>query len=160
MTPPPDTCPDGQTGTPPSCVTPPDTCDEGQTGTPPNCVTPLPGIKKPTNTTATFDGKRLGIRLKCGKQFKPKCLNMKAFAVTGKSKKAKKMSSVVNTKIKAGKWKLITLTVKSKYRDEVQALTAIDKKTLTVRIDIKYRKKNGKKGKKRAFHTYKVREKG
>lgn len=34
-------CPAGQTGTPPNCVTPPPpTCPAGQTGTPPNCVTP------------------------------------------------------------------------------------------------------------------------
>ena len=32
-------CPEGQTGTPPNCVTPPPPmCPEGQTGTPPNCV--------------------------------------------------------------------------------------------------------------------------
>jgi hypothetical protein len=29
-------CPEGQTGTPPNCITP--TCPQGQTGTPPNCV--------------------------------------------------------------------------------------------------------------------------
>lgn len=34
-----DTCPTGQTGTPPNCVTSPtQTCPTGQTGTPPNCV--------------------------------------------------------------------------------------------------------------------------
>ena len=39
--PPPASCPAGQTGTPPNCVTPTrPTCPAGQTGTPPNCVTP------------------------------------------------------------------------------------------------------------------------
>ncbi len=41
-TPPPPSCPAGQTGTPPNCrtpVNPPPTCPPGQTGTPPNCVT-------------------------------------------------------------------------------------------------------------------------
>ena len=48
-TPPPATCPAGQTGTPPNCVTPPPaTCPAGQTGTPPNCVTPQ--TPKPTPT--------------------------------------------------------------------------------------------------------------
>ena len=35
----PDTCPTGQTGTPPNCTTPPPaTCPTGQTGTPPKCL--------------------------------------------------------------------------------------------------------------------------
>lgn len=39
----PQTCPAGQTGTPPNCVpTPPGTCPAGQTGTPPNCVPTQP----------------------------------------------------------------------------------------------------------------------
>jgi penicillin-binding protein 1A len=33
----PATCPSGQTGTPPNCVTPTATCPSGQTGTPPDC---------------------------------------------------------------------------------------------------------------------------
>jgi penicillin-binding protein 1A len=33
----PATCPNGQTGTPPNCVTPTATCPSGQTGTPPDC---------------------------------------------------------------------------------------------------------------------------
>lgn len=42
-TPPPPTCPAGQTGTPPNCVTPPaPKCPAGQTGTPPNCKAPTP----------------------------------------------------------------------------------------------------------------------
>jgi len=41
LTTPAQTCPSGQTGTPPNCVTP--TCPSGQTGTPPNCVTPSGG---------------------------------------------------------------------------------------------------------------------
>ncbi len=41
-TPPPQTCPPGQVGTPPNCTTPPpSTCPPGQVGTPPNC-TPAP----------------------------------------------------------------------------------------------------------------------
>jgi hypothetical protein len=46
----PPTCPAGQTGTPPNCVTPPTTCPAGQTGTPPNCVTP-PKPNPPTTPT-------------------------------------------------------------------------------------------------------------
>ena len=38
---PPGSCPSGQTGTPPNCLTPPGSCPSGQTGTPPNCLTPL-----------------------------------------------------------------------------------------------------------------------
>jgi hypothetical protein len=44
--PPPETCPTGQSGTPPNCTEPPpETCPTGQSGTPPNCtvdVTPPP----------------------------------------------------------------------------------------------------------------------
>ena len=55
-TPPAATCPAGQTGTPPNCVTPPPpppaTCPTGQTGTPPNCVTP-PAATCPAGQTGT-----------------------------------------------------------------------------------------------------------
>ncbi|MGI8558734.1 MAG: hypothetical protein ACR2ND_10560 [Solirubrobacteraceae bacterium] len=45
VAPPVQTCPAGQTGTPPNCVTtPPAGCPAGQTGTPPNCVTPAQPI--------------------------------------------------------------------------------------------------------------------
>lgn len=43
------TCPSGQTGTPPNCVTP--SCPSGQTGTPPNCVSPSPSPTPPVSTT-------------------------------------------------------------------------------------------------------------
>ncbi|MGA7396249.1 MAG: Ig-like domain repeat protein, partial [Solirubrobacterales bacterium] len=155
-----DPCPDGTTGTPPNCVEiPASECEDGQIGTPPDCKTPLSPIKKPTNAAGTFDGKKLSIRLKCGSRFKPTCNSMKAIAMTDMSKKGKKMSSAVKTKIKAGKWKLVTLKIKSQYRDDVEAMTAINQKTLTVRVDVKYKKK-GKKASKRVFPTYKVRAKG
>ena len=53
--PPPQTCPAGQTGTPPNCTTPPpgQTCPAGQTGTPPNCTTPPPGQTCPAGQTGT-----------------------------------------------------------------------------------------------------------
>lgn len=38
------TCPAGQTGTPPNCTSPTQTCPSGQVGTPPNCTTPS-GVK-------------------------------------------------------------------------------------------------------------------
>jgi hypothetical protein len=46
---PPETCPTGQTGTPPNCSIPqPDNCPVGQSGTPPNCVTPAPPASNDT----------------------------------------------------------------------------------------------------------------
>lgn len=48
----PATCPTGQTGTPPNCVTPAATCPSGQTGTPPNCTT-QPPASCPTGQTGT-----------------------------------------------------------------------------------------------------------
>lgn len=52
-TPPPPTCPAGQTGTPPNCKTPPaPTCPTGQTGTPPNCTT-APATTCPAGQTGT-----------------------------------------------------------------------------------------------------------
>ena len=58
-TPPPATCPEGQTGTPPNCTPepppPPATCPEGQTGTPPNCTPepPPPPATCPEGQTGT-----------------------------------------------------------------------------------------------------------
>ncbi len=54
-TPPPPSCPAGQTGTPPNCTTPPpgQTCPAGQTGTPPNCTTPPPGQTCPAGQVGT-----------------------------------------------------------------------------------------------------------
>ena len=43
MSPPPPSCPDGQVGTPPNCMSPPPpSCPDGQVGTPPNCMSPPP----------------------------------------------------------------------------------------------------------------------
>ncbi|MEO7904402.1 MAG: hypothetical protein ABIR91_01260, partial [Candidatus Saccharimonadales bacterium] len=50
----PETCPEGQTGTPPECETivVPEPCPEGQTGTPPDCQDAEPAIC-PDGTTGT-----------------------------------------------------------------------------------------------------------
>jgi hypothetical protein len=48
-----DTCPQGQTGTPPNCITPePEACPQGTTGTPPTC-TPITPEVCPEGTTGT-----------------------------------------------------------------------------------------------------------
>ncbi len=54
-TPPPQSCPPGQVGTPPNCTTPPpgQTCPAGQVGTPPNCTTPPPGQTCPAGQVGT-----------------------------------------------------------------------------------------------------------
>jgi len=156
----PEPCPTGKIGTPPNCVDPPTTkCEDGFVGTPPNCVKQLPPVVIPTDTTGSFDGKNLSIRLKCGGQFAPKCSSMTATAVTSAGKSGKVMSRSAKTSIKAGKWKLITLAINPAYRDAVSNMTTIDKKLLTVRVDVKYKKK-GKAAKKRVFPSYKVRAKG
>jgi len=151
-----DPCPEGWTGTPPNCEKPqPQKCDDGFIGDPPNCKKQQPAIKKPNNTTATFDGKKLAIRLKCPAGFKPRCQG-NAVVVTGKGKKAKVMSSSVKNTSLAGKWKLVTLVIKPAYRDQVLALTAEGSKRITVKQTLRSKKKK----KRIVYHTYKVRTKG
>jgi hypothetical protein len=147
----------GKVGTYPDCHEPVETCAEGQLGTPPNCVTPLPEVKKPTNVIGAYDpvSGKLQIRLKCPAAFKPKCQGT-AVAVTGKGKKAKVMSSKVKNTSKAGKWKLVTLTIKPAYRAKVEKMTAVNKKQLIVKQTLRSKKKKQKT----VFHTYKVRVKG
>ncbi len=169
---PPD-CPAGTSGIYPDCKIdepgPDPVCEEGQVGTYPDCKDPLPSIQQPKGDLGTYDPAtgKLGIRLKCGNRFRPQCNNMRAVAVTGKGKNAKVMSSAVKVRMKAGKWKLVTLKIKPAFRDQVAALTAVDAKTLIVRVDVKYKKTVRKKGKKkrvnakkRVFPKYKVRVKG
>lgn len=120
----------------------------------------LPPVKAADGGTATYDPAtgRLAIRLKCGQRFRPRCLTMRAVAVTGS--KGKAMSSPVKIAQKAGKWKLVTLKIKPKFRNRVALLATIDRKTLMIRVDVTHRKRRGKKVRKltrRVFPKYRVR---
>jgi hypothetical protein len=143
-------CPEGQEGTYPDCHPIQEKCPDGTTGTPPNC-------KKIDNGTGSYDPEtgKLAIRLKCPAAFKPRCRGT-AVAVTGKGKKAKVMSSRVKNTSKAGKWKLVTLTIKPAFRKKVQNMSKVDAKRLIVKQTLRSKKKK----KKTVYHTYKVRTKG
>ncbi|MGK2931910.1 MAG: hypothetical protein ACSLFD_03950 [Solirubrobacterales bacterium] len=112
--------------------------------------------------TAIYDGKYLYQRLKCPKRFKPRCLG-KASGVTRKTlrkpKKAKPITAVKSVRQKAGKWKIVKLKVKARYRKRIAKFATLSRKTLVVRQTI--RSKKFKKGKKQyVFHKYLVRTAG
>jgi fibronectin type 3 domain-containing protein len=63
------TCPTGQTGTPPNCVTPvTSTCPSGDTGTYPNCIAPSSSVVTLTGIVTDSSGKPIaGANVKTGK---------------------------------------------------------------------------------------------
>jgi hypothetical protein len=129
------------------------TSPTGPTGPTGNGTTP------PNNVTAMYDGKFLYLRLKCPKRFKPRCQG-KAVAVTRKSKKrklAKPMTSTRSARQKAGKWKVVKLKVKKKFKKRINRYAKRPKKKmLVVRQTVKAKKL--RKGKRQTvFHKYRVR---
>jgi len=120
---------------------------------------PLPGLAAPTDTTATFDGVNLHIRLRCPARFKPKCAS-RAVPVTAK-RKGVPMGATIRFSAKSDKWKRVSFRIKPAYRARVQAMTFVDRKQLVIRQKIKSKRVRTKKAKRPAnvFHAYKVRVK-
>ncbi len=95
------TCPPGQTGTPPYCVTPPPPpphCEPGQVGTPPNCITPAISVKgvkvAGNNVFTTFEVNAPGTVSVSGKGIKQSSATTAGGALTIKlalTKQAKKV---------------------------------------------------------------------
>lgn len=144
------TSPTGPTGpTSPTGPTGP-TSPTGPTG---------PTTTPPDNVTAVYNGKFLFLRLKCPARFKPKCQG-RAVGVTRKSPKpklARPMTASSNAAQKAGKWKVVKLRVKPKYKKRIAGYAKKpDRKLLVVRQTVKSRSfKHGKR--QTVFHKYKVR---
>ena len=141
---------------------PADSCDIGavQFFEPPQPPDePLPGVKNPTDTIATFDGKRLHIRLKCPARFRPKCRSV-AVPMT-KKKRGKPMGKAKKVVTKSNKWKRITFLIKPAFRARVEKMTYVDAKRLVVRQKIRSKRVFRKRAKKPStiFHVYKVRVK-
>ncbi|MCO5315234.1 MAG: hypothetical protein M9938_03605 [Solirubrobacterales bacterium] len=117
-------------------------------------------ILQPTDTTAIFDGTRLHIRLKCGPQYRPKCV-MSAVPVTRQGRKGKPMAKPVKKKIKAGKWIKVSFLITPKYRATLTAMSKKAGKTVFVQQKIRSKKIGKKKfkGKKprTVYHRYRVR---
>ncbi|MCB0857388.1 MAG: hypothetical protein KDB57_04605 [Solirubrobacterales bacterium] len=118
---------------------------------------PLPGIARPTASTATFDGTNLYVQVSCAKKFKPKCA-MTLTPLTAK-KNGKALGAAVKTTVTSGGRKLVRLPVKASSRGLVEAMTRVDKRNLVVRQVVKSRKVGKRKPKKPAtsFATFKVR---
>lgn len=154
----PDTCPPvDQRGV----FRPAGECDTGSFElTPDPPPPPLPPIPKPTSTTATFDGKRLYIRLKCPARFKPKC-RTRAVPVTRK-KRGKAMAKAKRVTIRSNRYRQVTFLIKPGFRARVAAMTAVDRKRLVTRQKIRSKRIRAKKNRKvsTVFHVYKVRVKG
>lgn len=115
-------------------------------------------VNLPDDSTAIYNPKtgKVKIRLKCGPRYRPKCLTMKARAVTNTGKKAKVMSSTARVKNrKAGRWGYATLKIKPKFRAKVKQMGQKKTKTLWTRIEITS-KKQGKKRSRTAHHRYRV----
>ncbi|MBN8866883.1 MAG: CSLREA domain-containing protein [Solirubrobacterales bacterium] len=149
----PDQCPAvDQNGNP----RPADSCDIGAVQ---YFKQPLPPIPNPTNTTATYDGKNLYIRLKCPARFKPKCIST-AVPVT-KRKGGKAMARAKKVITRANGWKRVTFVVKPAFRQKVMAMTFVDKKQLVTRQKIRSKRVGKRKAKRPStvFHIYKVRVK-
>lgn len=117
----------------------------------------LKPLTKPTNVVATYNQAtgRLRIRLRCVKRFKPRCKG-KTIAVTVPGKQGKVMTKPVKMNQKAGKWRVVTLQVKPKFRRQVALMTTINKKQLIVRQVLKVKKRK-KVRKVTQHHRYKVR---
>ncbi len=120
---------------------------------------PLPGKKNPTDVIATFDGKRLHVRLKCPARFRPKCRST-AVPMT-KKKRGKAMGKAKKVVTRSNKWKRITFLIKPAFRARVEKMTYVDAKRLVVRQKIRSKRVFRKRAKKPStiFHVYKVRVK-
>lgn len=100
---------------------------------------PVPPVP-PNDGSVVFDPAtgRLVFRLKCTRNFRPRCLKMVAQAVTRRGKRAKRMSNRVTVRNRrAGKWKFATLRVKPRFRKKVARMGRVKRKTLLVRIKVK-----------------------
>lgn len=104
---------------------------------------------------AVFDGSRLRAEIRCARKFSPRCLSLRALAVTGKSRKAKAISTAARASLKAGKARKITLRIKPRFRKRVRAIAASGRKTLPVRAQVKFRK-NGRLRQRQIVFTYRV----
>ena len=118
-----------------------------------------PGTNPPNAVTAIYNGKFLFLRLKCPKRFKPRCLG-RAVGVTRKSPKrmlARPMTGYANARQKPGKWKVVKLRVKPKYKRRIATYAKRpNRKLLVVRQTVHAKRfKHGKR--KVVFHKYKVR---
>lgn len=150
----PDTCPPtDQRGT----ARPAGGCDIGSFELVEEGPLPLPPIPAPTGTTATFDGKRLFIRLKCPARFKPKCRS-RAVPVTRKRKGAP-MAKARRVVIRSNRFKRVTFLIKPRFRAKVAQMTYVDRKRLITRQSIRSNRIRAKRNRKRStvFHVYKVR---
>lgn len=151
----PDNCPEAdQNGRP----RPSGSCDIGsvQYFDPPDPG--LPGLKNPSKQIATFDGKRLHIRLKCPARFKPAC---RSTGVPVVKKGGKAMGAARKVVTRSNRWKRVTFPIKPAFRAKVQAMTKVNRKRLVVRQVIRSKRIGKRKAKKpqRVFHRYKVRTK-
>lgn len=133
----------------------------------PSAQAPTAGAQVPTDFgTATFDGSVLRIRLACPARFKPDCLG-NAVAITAKRchrrhgrrrcKGGVPMTATVSAKQRHGKWKVVALKVKPKYRKLVAKLAAHPRsRLLTVRQVL--HAKGFRHGRHQSvFHRYRVR---
>jgi Concanavalin A-like lectin/glucanases superfamily len=117
--------------------------------------------------TAVFVPPYLYLRLKCPARFKPGCVGS-AIAVTSKDRCAvhkgkrtcthgKPMSTSVSADQKPGKWKIVKLTVKSRYTAKVEELSKHpEQKLLVVRQSI-HAKGFAHGRPQTVFHVYRVR---
>lgn len=101
---------------------------------------------------------RLAIRLKCPQRFRPRCLKMKARAVTGKHRKARLMSRTVTVRHRrAGAWKLARLRILPKFRRRVRNMAKTGRKALWVRIHVTARSGRRTTSVRRIHRRYRVR---
>ncbi len=139
----PDKCPEtDQRGV----VRPAGQCDLGAFEFDPDGVPPdrLPGIAKPTLTTAVFDGSKLKVLVKCPARFKPKCSSK---VQARKSKNGAAISSAASLKIKSGKTGTATLVVKPDFQAMVDGMTFLDQRKLAVSNQIRSAKVGKRKAK-------------
>ena len=111
-------------------------------GVPPG---PLPGLGKPTLNTAVLSNMKLEILVKCPAKFKPECIST---LQAQKAKNGPAISSAAKVTVKSGRKRQVTLTVKSSFRDLVEAMTRVDRPGLAVRHRIRSKRVGGKKTKK------------
>ena len=110
----------------------------------------------PDFSTAIYDGISLHIRVRCPARFRPRCLG-RAVALTRTGRRAKPMTRFRSAKQKSGKWKVVTLRVKRRYRPRVARMAKRPgRKLLIVRQSV--HAKRFKRGRRQAvFHAYRVR---
>ena len=134
-------------------------CDLGAFEFDPNGAPPLPlpGIARPSTTTASFDGTNLYLMIVCPSKFKPKC-SIEATPVTARSN-GKPMANTVKATVASGKQKFVKFTVKSAIREKVEAMTFQASAKLILKLRIKSKKVGKRKAKKPAtvFRSLKVR---